>query len=269
MSPQRKTKDLDGRLTARSVLLSVLLGTDPPRLPVQLLVRTTELFGISEGTTRTALSRMAAVGEVVADDGSYALAGDRLLARQARQAASRAAHTRSWRRQAWAQAVVVAGRRRAAGDRASLRAALTSARLGELREGVWLRPDNLGDLSDLAAAVEVDLAGDLRWFRAVPDDDPADLAAQLWDLPGWATRAVELCQDMGDLVAPLEAGDRAALPDGFVLSAAVLRHFQADPLLPVELLPADWPGDRLRHDYDRYDTAYRNVLFTWFKQARG
>ena len=31
--------------------------------PVGLLVRTTDLFGISEGTTRTALSRMVAAGE--------------------------------------------------------------------------------------------------------------------------------------------------------------------------------------------------------------
>jgi phenylacetic acid degradation operon negative regulatory protein len=46
----------------------------------------------------------------------------------------------------------------------------------------------------------------------------------------------------------------------------VLRHFQADPLLPGQLLPEDWPGDRLRRDYDRYDTAYRSVLRTWFSE---
>lgn len=61
-------------LTARSVLLSVLLGTDPPRLPVGLLVRTTELFGIAEGTTRTALSRMVATGELTTTDGWYEIA---------------------------------------------------------------------------------------------------------------------------------------------------------------------------------------------------
>ena len=49
---------------ARSVLASVLLGTDPPWLPTPLLVRTGALFGITEGTVRTALSRMAAAGEV-------------------------------------------------------------------------------------------------------------------------------------------------------------------------------------------------------------
>jgi phenylacetic acid degradation operon negative regulatory protein len=247
-------------LTARSVLLSVLLGTDPPRLPVRQLVRTTELFGIAEGTTRTALSRMAAGGEVVAEDGWYALASDRLLARQARQAASRAARTRPWRDGRWLQAIVVAEGRRAAADRSALRAALAEARLAELREGVWLRPDNLGDGSRPVAG------GEVRWFRAVPDGDPAALAARLWDLPGWAARAGDLRNRMSELVGPLEAGDRTCLADGFVLSADVLRHFQADPLLPAELLPPDWPGEDLRRDYDRYDAAYRGVLRDWFRQ---
>jgi len=45
----------------------------------------------------------------------------------------------------------------------------------------------------------------------------------------------------------------------------VLRLFNADPLLPRELLPRRWPGDALRADYDRYDAAYRNVLGDWFR----
>src|SRR5688572_9091625 len=91
MSPTRNARPL----SARSVLASVLLGTDPPRLPTPLLVRTGELFGIAEGTVRTALSRMAAAGEVTAEDGSYSLTG-RLVARQRRQAVSRRAEVRDW-----------------------------------------------------------------------------------------------------------------------------------------------------------------------------
>lgn len=234
------------------MLLSVLLGTDPPRLPVQLLVRTTELFGIAEGTTRTALSRMAAAGEVVAEDGWYALAADRHLARQARQTASRAGRTRPWRGRRWRQAVVVADGRRAAADRAALRAALTDARFAEWREGVWLRPDNLDDEP---------AAPELRWATTVPDGDHAALAAELWDLEGWAATAEELR-------ARLAVADPAELADGFVLSADVLRHLQHDPLLPDELLPAGWPGRALRAEYDRFDAAYRAVLRDWFRQHR-
>jgi phenylacetic acid degradation operon negative regulatory protein len=246
-------------LTARSVLLSVLLGSDPPRLPVLLLVRTAGLFGIAEGTTRTALSRMSAAGEVRAADGGYELVSDALLSRQARQTASRAGHTRPWSSQ-WTQAVIGADGRRAAGDRASLRDALRRARLAELRGGVWLRPDNLDDAPPTLA--------DTHWFITTPSGDAAELAARLWDLRGWNAGADDLRERMSRLIGPLEGGDRSALADGFVLSAAVLRHLQADPLLPEALLPDDWSGTSLRGDYAGYDRAYRSVLVDWFREQR-
>jgi phenylacetic acid degradation operon negative regulatory protein len=68
---------------------------------------------------------------------------------------------------------------------------------------------------------------------------------------------------MHSLLGRLEAADLQALAPGFVLSAAVLRHFLADPLLPRELLPRRWPGRQLRADYDRYDAAYRSLLADW------
>lgn len=60
-------------LTARSIVLSTLLGHHPPRLPARALVRVGELFGIAEGTVRVALSRMVAAGDLYQSDGSYAL----------------------------------------------------------------------------------------------------------------------------------------------------------------------------------------------------
>jgi phenylacetic acid degradation operon negative regulatory protein len=82
-------------LTARSVVASTLLGVRPPSLPVRSLVASAELFGVAEGTVRTALSRMVAAGELVMDDGRYALAG-RFLARRERQDESRAGDTLPW-----------------------------------------------------------------------------------------------------------------------------------------------------------------------------
>ncbi len=258
MSLPRNTRPL----AARSVLASVLLGTDPPRLPTPLLVRTAALFGISEGTTRTALSRMVATGEAVAEDGGYRLTG-RLAARQARQSASRRAETRRWDG-TWEVATVEGDGARAAADRASLREALRALRLVELREGVWGRPDNLQP--DRGAEARAVAETWCRWWRAArpsPEPDPAEL----WDLSMWAATADELRSEMSSLLTGLEAGDTTGLADGFVVSAAVLRHLQADPLLPAELLPSAWPGDDLRHEYDRYDAAYRAVLRTWFTEA--
>lgn len=244
------------KLTARSVVLSVLLGTEPPRLPTLLLVRTTALFGIAEGTTRTALSRMAAAGELAAEDGWYAIADRRLVSRQSRQIASRAGTTRPWDG-TWALAVVGTAGPRPRAERDEVRAALVAARFAEHREGVWLRPDNL----DAPAPVT-----GVDRFSARPDGDPAHLAASLWDLDGWSREADRLRSATAALLPALESGDTGALAEGFVVSAAVLRHLQHDPLLPEALLPGGWPGPALRSDYDRYDAAYRAVLQHWFAQ---
>jgi phenylacetic acid degradation operon negative regulatory protein len=248
----RNTLDLRP-LTARSVLLSTLLGLDPPALSAARLVATAGLFGISEGTARVALSRMAAAGEVVADDGRYRLAG-RLLERQARQASGRRPPAGAWDG-GWHLAVVTAGRR-AAAERAELRAALAGGRLAEWREGVWARPDNLE-----RPTLPAHLADQVSWVAGRPDAPPV----QLWDLDGWAGTADALLERLAATRAALDARDTDALAPGFVLSAAVLRHLAADPLLPTALLPADWPGERLRQVYDGWDAAYRDVLAGWHR----
>src|SRR5438067_11228292 len=97
-NPRRGATDADlgiRPLTARSVLLSTLLGLDPPVLPGHRLVATAGLFGITENAARVALSRMTATGELVAADGRYRLA-DRFLARQRRQETGRRPTPRPW-----------------------------------------------------------------------------------------------------------------------------------------------------------------------------
>ncbi len=253
----------DRPLTTRSVLASTLLGTHPPRMPAPALVRAGALFGLEEGAVRTALSRMVAAGDATRDDdGWYELTGE-LAERQRRQEASRSATTLEWSG-AWTQAVVEPGGRSAA-DRAALRRAMGRLRMAELRDGVWLRPDNLPMDDDRTESRSV-VAPFTRWFRVHPDDD-ADLATRLWDLPSWGEHAVDLRREMARLLERLDAGDVDALAPGFVLSAAVLRHFNADPLLPRELLDRRWPGDALRADYKRYDRAYRDLLAGWLRSG--
>lgn len=232
-------------LTARSVILSVLLGSHPPVLPVQALVRTGELFGISDGTTRVALSRLAADGDVTTDDAGYRLS-PRLLRRQARQDESRRAATRRWGGR-WE--VAVAGPQvRSVADRAALGAVLGPLRLGELRPGVWTRPDNLD------RAWPADLASTVLLIRGRPvwsDPTPADLVARLWDLEAWSDRARALAEALESEVDPATC---------FVVAAAVLRHLGDDPLLPSSLLPAGWPGDRLRAAYAAYAQEFAGFL---------
>ena len=253
----------DRPLTARSVLASTLLGTHPPRMPVRELVRAGTLFGLEEGAVRTALSRMVTAGEAVRTaDGSYELVG-KLVERQRRQDAGRAATTLEWSG-GWRQAVVVSGGRSAA-DRAALRRSMQRLRMGELRDSVWIRPDNLpaDRLPEDRAVVEPFT----RWFTVHPADD-SDLVDTLWDLPAWQARAMELRRSMAVLERRLVAGDTDALAPGWLLSAAVLRHFNADPMLPRELLGRKWPGDALRADYDRYDATYKSLLGEWLGLGR-
>ncbi|MGO8873935.1 MAG: PaaX family transcriptional regulator C-terminal domain-containing protein [Acidimicrobiales bacterium] len=242
-------------LTARSVLASALLGEDPPELPVAHLVHLAGLFGINENRARVALSRMASTGEATTDgNGRYRLAGH-LLDRRGRQADSLRGDTRAWAG-GWFLVVVAPGGR-SAEERAARRHRLALARLAEQREGVWLRPANVDLRPDPAEDPDVSC------YTAVPAGDPVALAASLWDLDGWSRRATELVAGL-DGLPPTGPPD---LAPGFELSAAVVRHLQADPLLPDELLPPGWPGAALRHTYAGWDRRYRQVLRTWGRSA--
>ncbi len=243
-------------LTARSVLASALLGEDPPELPVAHLVRLAGLFGINANRTRVALSRMVASGEATTDGaGRYRLAG-RLLDRRDRQSDSLTGRTGPWSG-AW-RLVVVTATGSPPEQRAARRRRLGLARMAEQREGLWLRPDNLAFRPDPADEA------DLVTYTGAPDGDPVALAASLWDLAGWAERADLL----GGLLGARSTTGPDDLAPGFLLSAAVLRHLQADPLLPLELLPDGWPGGSLRADYAAWDRRYREVLRSWGRGAR-
>jgi phenylacetic acid degradation operon negative regulatory protein len=241
-------------LTARSVMASALLGMDPPELPVAQLVRLTGLFGISENRARVALSRMVAAGEATSDGaGRYRLVGH-LVARQTRQTASRAGVTTGYDGSWWLAVVTTSGS--AAEVRGARRRVLTYARLAELREGVWMRPANV------VVPLPDSLDGDVELMTAVPADGEI-LAGRLWDLAGWARQADELLAAL-DALAP---DGVEALAPGFELSAAVLRHLQADPLLPEPLEPTGWPGARLRTVYDEWDAHYRATLRSWSRSG--
>jgi phenylacetic acid degradation operon negative regulatory protein len=255
----------DPPLSARSVVASTLLGVDPPVLPGRLLVRAGELFGIAEGTTRVALSRLVAAGELQAEDGRYRLVGP-LLERQTRQSASRHPRVRRWSGD-WVVAVVAADRRDAA-TRVALREAARRLALAELREGVWVRPDNLDpDRLPAARAVVEDQCRLFVGPLSGPGgpDGAAALAATLWDLDGWAARAGELRAELADLLPGLERDDAGVLAPAFVCSAAVLRHLLADPQLPDALVPDRWPGAALRAEYDRYDAEFKRAWRAWFR----
>ncbi len=169
------TQQSNKPFTARSVLASALLGMEPPELPVAQLVRLGSLFGIGANRVRVALSRMVATGEATTDGaGTYRLSGH-LRARQARQSASRSGITTPYAGQWWMAVVTTAGS--TAEVRTARRAGLSFARLAELREGVWMRPDNL------AVHLPEELGRDVELMAARPTD-PAASGGSLVGPPG-------------------------------------------------------------------------------------
>ncbi len=248
------------QLTARSLIASLLLGLDPPRTTAQFLVRSNELFGVSEGTTRTALSRMVAAGELAAQGGDYELQGD-LRARQARQSESRRAERLGWDG-TWVLFIIDRDRRTPT-ERAAFREAARRLRLIEWREGLWCRPDNL-DPERLPDSRSVVTAQSTAVFGARPDDPPVDRFAT----EAWAAEAEHLAREMAELEPALASGAPDALQRGFVLSADTIRHFGADPLLPDELLSETWPGDALRKSFDHHEMTFTRTHRLWFDSAR-
>jgi phenylacetic acid degradation operon negative regulatory protein len=222
-------------MTARSVVLSVLLGAHPASATAAELVRLTADFDIKEATLRVALTRMVSAGDLVRSEEGYRLS-DRLLARQKRQDDAINPSLTSWDG-SWTTLVITSVGIDAR-IRASLRATLQQNRFAELREGVWLRPDNV----TISMPDEVLARG--RMLHTY-DDDSADLATQLWDLPAWASVGSRLLDDMS------AATD---VPGRFVAAAGMVRHLLTDPVLPDELLPDGWPGAALRNSYAQFAT---------------
>lgn len=218
------------RMTARSVVLSVLLGAHPAYATAAELIRLTSDFDIREATLRVALTRMVGAGDLVRSEDGYRLS-DRLLARQRRQDDAINPTLRPWDG-VWTTLVIISVGIDARA-RASMRTTLQENRFGELREGVWLRPDNV------KVKFTDEVTSRARVLRSY-DDDPAELAGRLWDLPAWSDTGRQLLDDISS------ARD---VPGRFVAAAAIVRHLLTDPVLPEELLPDGWPGAALRESY--------------------
>jgi phenylacetic acid degradation operon negative regulatory protein len=221
------------RMTARSVVLSVMLGAHPAWASAAELVRLTDDFGIKEATLRVALTRMVSAGDLIRSADGYRLS-ERLLARQRRQDDAMRPKLRPWH--GFWTTLIVTSIGTDPRTRAALRTTLHDKRFAELREGVWMRPDNL------ELDLDAQLQNRMRILQA-RDDAPAELACQLWDLASWARTGYRLLDEMS------KAAD---IPARFVVAAGIVRHLLTDPVLPAELLPADWPGARLRAAYNDF-----------------
>jgi phenylacetic acid degradation operon negative regulatory protein len=151
--------------------------------------------------------------------------------------------------------------RRPAADRLELRKAARALHLAEIREGVWIRPDNLApDRLPTSRAV---LDQQCVHFHSAASDIAPETVRTMFSLDRWAQDARRLTAAMGDeLVSTAAELDDVSttLTYQFALSISIVRHLQADPLLPAALLPERWPAKELRATYRRFDKAFKRRM---------
>jgi phenylacetic acid degradation operon negative regulatory protein len=157
---------------------------------------------------------------------------------------------------------VVSLERRSAADRLALRKAATALHLAELREGVWIRPDNLD--RDRLPTLRAVLDRQCVHFHDAATDIPADTVRSLFSLDDWAADARRLTRALRDEV-DAEAVAVADFAYWFTLSVAAVRHLQLDPLLPAELIRQEWPGQDLRNVYRRFNEVFKQRLNNAFR----
>ena len=244
-------------LSARSVVLSALLGTHPPTLPGRSLVALAELFGIRPGTARTSLSRMVTNGELITNDGHYSLAG-RLLERQREQDSGQTAPTVEWNGD-WIVAIAASDRRSMA-ERRAFRESMVGSRLAELRPDIWMRPANTPGPPRPADVLIT--SGPLAC------DDVDDLVARLWPLTELEAAAQRLHDALTRQRSALDHGEIELMPQSFMVAAAAVRFLRIEPQLPSALAPPTWTATALRSAYDEFNHDFQGQLRDFFAATR-
>lgn len=189
------------KLTARSAILSALLGVHPAEASAAGILTVASKLGFKPSAVRVALTRLVAAGDLHRSEGRYRLSA-RLIERQRRQDFALQPGSCPWDG-SWRLAIVTTGAEDST-DRAALRTALRAAKFGELREGVWGRPNNI------PTTLRADVSERLSLFLAVPEDGSAQLVSQGFAPQDWASTAEDLLRMLRDASAVVERFEVAA-----------------------------------------------------------
>jgi len=254
---------------AKSLILDLLSTLRPgAAMPVGLLVEAGELFGLSANNVRVSAARLLAEGSIARDErGSYRL-GEKAqpVGQRVRSWRDLDRRTRVWSGE-WIGVLPGRVSRSAAAQR---QRALNLIGLRILRDGLWIRPDNL--------AVSVDeLRAELR-LLGLP---PTDMVFALRDFAAEDEQRARACWDVAALrrryralTAEIAAGTRrlpalsaeAAMVESFLVGGRALRQLVQDPLLPEEICPSAEREALLvaMKEYDRLGRlAWAELLKRW------
>ena len=130
-------------------------------------------------------------------------------------------------------------------QRHELRSQLTWAGFGPLFNGLWVAPGRV-EVTRLVASLGLESRVRAFYAQAVPGTDIVKMVQENWDLDAVASRYDGFLSrwqgpypDMGPDTAPRR---RDPLTVQLLLASDWLQVIRADPRLPAEHLPADWPA---------------------------
>lgn len=154
------------------------------------------------------------------------------------------------------------------GKRHQLRTQLGFAGFGFLGAGIAVSPHVERESIANQVLRELGLDASAVTFIArtgtlVPD---AELLERAWDLDELAQRYRRFVDEFGHPAASDDAGAFAAVVE---LVHEWRRFPFDDPEIPVELLPADWPGSSARACFDDLRAQWSPAAERWFRAAEG
>ncbi|MDP3691986.1 phenylacetic acid degradation operon negative regulatory protein PaaX [Bradyrhizobium sp.] len=206
---------------------------------------------IDSGVVRTAMSRLAADGwlerDKVGRNSFYRLAGK---GRQTFDAATR--HIYDPQAPEWTgrfELLLIAN----SGDRDAAREALKNAGFGSPLPGVWVAPSGVPIPREAASAIRLEVSAE--------DDSGRRLLSESWPLDRTADAYLKFMKTFEPLRGWAGRRERMSDIDAFTARILLIHHYRRvvlrDPLLPTDLLPADWPGRAARQ---LCGEIYRGVL---------
>ncbi len=256
-APASASRDGDSAYPLKRFVVDVLAANDGP-LPVSALVETGRWFGFREGSVRVCLSRLVGHG-LLEVQGRHARAeygftrvADRF---------NREIRERVWfdQRRRWSGRwllLVASGGSAPREIREQTGRELRALHLRPIHPGVWARPANVAlNLGPIAARFTA--SGGLADVLVARPEDGASLAArvnELWQIEALAERMRDELNTLDASRARLgQARRESALVETLRVGTRAFRLVASDPLLPLELLPSDWPGERLRRAVIEYN----------------
>lgn len=214
------------------------------------LITLLEPFALTEGTVRTALSRMVKKGWLSARrEGRHAYYSLTPRGRRLLQEGTEKIFHPDWREE-WDGRWFLLTYSIPQGDRSvrdRLRDRLAWLGFGSMGNGVWISPhDVAGEVEELAATLG--LGDRYSGFRAerVAGASIAEIVERCWDLPGLAARYRDFVRRWGAVRLELDAeppGPERCFALRFDLIHEYRRFPLEDPYLPRTLLPEPWPGE--------------------------